>query len=420
MKKRKKFNGLAKFHEISGNTGEAFEEDREGHYGGYDASYLVGHSEYGTELEAAAKKAGIVPDTPFAAKTLKIFANGHIKELEVAETGTAFMEIDSGFTIVLQPMGNFAWSNEEWEDARAHLDFIMKIIKGKLELNPEWYLGSNKPNWIIVPDEEDHMYVVDSKTCQDEFSPAWDQRNDLKVKIGGLKNGVCPIAYYDQMQFYCTVCNIDGAVIMASIGNNKVDDYAQVYVPYDPEYGQHLLDTCQKVFDQIKAGKLPKVEDCADRVAAAEYLDKLYYKVNEKKALAKLKNSKWEDRFEQVRELDEEIDRIKASVEKEKELVNKAETQIRNLSRQRRAILLEPIEDIKDRKGYYYSDEYGNTHIVRFEQEMVWDYVTKQFFRKNAPEVYAEAEKLFSKRKTIHDCHSAVKSYTDEEDVGEE
>lgn len=426
-----KFNGRAEFHVIEGNTGESFAERRKGHYGGSNSSVLVGDNEYATELEGVAELAGMVPDGTHSKFTQKIFAIGHIFENPTAEVCVEFMRIDyPQFEIELHPMDKFEWTNDEWPDALAHLDFIVEIKKGKVVPNPEFYVGCGKPNWKIVPDEEDHRYICDSKTCQDEFVPTWNKRDENGVRIGGLSNGVCSKPYYDQLHFYMMVCNIDGGFIFGTLGGTKVTNYATVFVPCDIEYGQALMDECQRKFEMAKAGKLPKAADCKNPTKAAIFLEKLYSNVNQNLRLKKLTNSKWTEPFEKVASIDEEMETIRAGVEKEAKAVKAAEAQLERLRQQKKALLLEPVEDIKDRKGCYYTDENGNnTYVIEYVQEMKWDYLTKEFFAEKAQELsaefgidnfYEEAERLFSQKKAKYTRHSAVKErYDDEEDEAE-
>ena len=402
------FNGKTKYCKINGNTGEDFAERRKNGYGGSDAPYLCGVSKWGSTMEMAATKLGM-GEKPYPGKrTEKIWLQGHLDEENILEKCAGFMQIDSGFSMEIHPCGEYEWTNDEWPDAKAHIDGILEVEKGRIAPNPKFYIGSKEPNWTIEPDTENHRYVVDAKTCQDPRVPAWDERDDNGVKTGGLKNGACPLDYCVQLHFYMMVCNIDGALIFGSVGKNNVDDYVQVFVPLVFDEGQKIMDTCQHVFDLVKSGRLPKLEDCKDREKSALYLEKLYPKINEHLKIKKLKDKKWEEQFREINAIDSEINKLKASVAAERKMVDTVDAQIKRLREQRKALLLEPIEEIKDRKGCYYTDEYGNTSVVEYVQEMKWDYVTKEFFATKAPELFAEAEKLFTQRKVKYTPHPAV------------
>ena len=396
-----RFNGRCSWRQIEGNTGESFENRRRDYYGGSDAPAICGVSKYKTSLRALAQKAGDIPEDSVSKKKAKIFANGHIKELEVATTGVEFMKIDSGFDIILHPCDKLEWLNDEWPHARGHLDFVVEVIKGRIIENPDFYVGGPEPNWKIIPDDENHMYVADSKTVQGDYGKAWNERDASGVSIGGLSNGVCPLPYWVQLHFYMTLCNIDGGLIFGSIGNNSVDDYATVFVPFDAEAGQTIMDTCERRFTDALNGKFPKLGECGDKDMAARDIAALY-PVNPAKSVQRLKGRKWTKHFREVADIEKQIEDLKESIAEESAKVASIKKEIDALREKRRTMLLEPIESVKDAKGCYFTDEYGETTVIEYRSKPVWNCESKEAYRDAIrqldPEKAAELEAAYTTR----------------------
>jgi len=402
-----------------GNTGEDFENARK-HGADGTIPQATGLSEaaawndddnYETVRMHAGRKNGTFPAEHIGRSKKIRFAEGHKFEKETAEMNTMIMELDSGLKIDCLDASQEEWRNDAWPSICAHLDFLLVVHKGKAILNPNFVIGGPEKNYKLIPDANDHTYIADAKTVQSFFGSNWAERDENGVPIGGLKYGIAPTHYRQQQLGYCGICHIEGAFLLGWKGEFGEHNYAQVFIPYDKEEAETILDQVEKRNTESRDGIIPAVADCKDVKKAIHELPLQFPDVNVKKKTHELKDEKWKKSFERLGQIDEEtanidsiikpyIDELKKKVADETGLkVKSASITIKeksDLTDERKDILMLPLEEVKNGPSCYFVDkDTGDFFLIEYGAGVKWDKATKAAIAEDYPEVFEGLKQRF-------------------------
>lgn len=406
---------------VENNAGEAFSNMRKHGADGkiaqaYGCSALtdwLGQSKYQSERMTAAIANGSVKAPKISKTQQKIFDTGHDYEKSIAIHNCRIMSIDAGIEVQAIDASQDEFRNTAWPSLAAHLDFIVLVKKGRIILNPGYVIGGPEKNYLIVPDTEDHIYVGDSKSVQSNFGVNWSEKDDDGLPIGGLKWGICPTHYRQQMLGYMACCHIEGAIIFGACGFQDYE-HAQVFIPYNKEEAEAILDEVERKNWEAMNGIIPSVRECADVAKAISELPLMYPDVNRGKTLLKLGKKKWADTFKRLLEIKGEIADLETQLKPYKEeMIQKiadelgltatissiSAKEIKELKDERDKLLMLPLDEVKDAPGCTFKDEEGYVHELTYSSGIKWDKFSKAAVAEDYPEVAEDLRQRFPERK---------------------
>ena len=406
------------------NSGKAFEDARRHGADGTipqatglsEASSWCGDNHYESERMHAGRKNGMfIPETIGKRKKLD-FGRGHIFERPVAEVNALIMSLDSGFEIEVIDASKEEWRNDAWPSHAAHLDFFLKIKKGRAIPNPDFVIGGPEKNFKIIPDTKDHIYIADSKTVRSGFVNAWSEKDENGIPIGGMANGIAPTSYRQQQLGYCGICHIEGAFLLAHKGGYDEYDFAQVFIPYDKEEAEAILDECERRNQESYHGIIPSVRECKDVGLAISELPLQFPDVNIGKKELELDAAKWKVSMDRIVEID---GRLKEVNEQLKPLITEFKNKVfdelgekvansisvdtketKSLKEEKKLLIALPLEEVQDGPGCFYKDpDSGMVVRISYSAGVKWDDNAKKAIAEDYPEVYEDLRHRFPERK---------------------
>lgn len=419
----------------TGNSGAEFEQVRQHGADGSvpqatglsEAAAWNGDSKYESERMHAGRKNGMFRPEYIGAKKKLDFGRGHIFEKPVAECNALIMSIRTGFNVEVVDASREEWrcQGAGWDSICAHLDFFAKIERGKAILNPNFVIGGPEPNYLIVPDAQDHWYIADAKTCRSTFINKWKETDENGIPIGGMANGIAPTEYRQQMLGYMGICHIDGAFLLAHKGGYGEDDFAQVFIPYDKDEAEAILDECERMNQASYKGIIPSVNDCKDVSLAISELPLQFPDVNTGKKKPSLGRD-WKVSFDRILEIDKEVNEIGEKIKPLlTEFKNKVKDELgervassisidtettKKLKKEKADILAKALEVVQDAPGCTFVDDTGDVCTIDFPAGIKWDATTKNAIRDDYPEVYEDLKVRFPERKAKYSRTPAEKA----------
>ena len=417
----KEFEKLRK-HGVGGDIAQA--------YGGSSISDWVGDSIYSTERMTAGRANGTFAPEVISKSKQAVFDTGHDYEKSIAVHNCRLMSIKFGIEVVPIDASAQEFRNSEWPSMAAHLDFFIKVIKGKIIENPNFVIGGPEKNYLIIPDNADHAYIADSKSVQSRFGSNWAEDDENGIPCGGMKNGVCPTHYRQQMLAYMATLMptgmIEGAMILGACGFAE-KDHAQVFVPYVKEEAEALMYEVEKRNAASLHGHIPSVRECKDVAKAIEELPLQYPDVNRSKKKLSLDPAKWKVSFDRVVEIDERLSQIDADLKPLKDefkqkvfdtlgvkmagslSVNTVES--KELKEERSQILMLPLEEVQDAPGCTFIDpDSGDVVKLDYSSGVKWTDPTKKAIMEDYPEIYEDLRVRFPERKPSYSREFADRS----------
>ena len=392
-------------------------------YGGSTVTDWVGDSIYASERMTAGRANGTFAPEHISKSKQAVFDTGHDYEKAIAQHNCRLMTIKYGIECIAIDASKEEYRNSAWPSMAAHLDFFLKVVKGKIVENPNFVIGGPENNYLIVPDNTDHLYIADSKSVQSRFGSNWNEEEPKGVPSGGLKNGVCPTHYRQQMLAYMATLMpsgmIEGAIIFGACGFSE-REHAQVFVPYVQEEAEALMDEVERRNAASLRGQIPSVRDCKDVGRAIEELPLQFPDVNRSKKKLELDPAKWKVSFDRILEIDErckEIDKelkpLKDEFKKKVEdtlgvklagsiSVNTEES--KKLKDERSQILMMPLEEVQDAPGCFMVDpDTGDIVTLDYSSGIKWDAKSKSAVADDYPEIFDDLRHRFPERKPSYD-----------------
>ena len=429
------FKGKVSAIKIAGNTGADFEQKIRKHgadgsiaqaYGGSSITDWVGDSIYATERMTAGRANGTFAPEHISKAKQAVFDTGHDYEKSIAIHNCRIMSIKSGIEIIYHDASKEEFRNDAWPSMAAHLDFFIQVVNGKIELNPNYVIGGPEKNYIIVPSNKDHWYIGDSKSVQSRFGSNWAEKDSDGIPVGGMKYGICPTHYRQQMLGYMATVHMEGALILGACGFAE-DDHAQVFVPYNKEEAEALLDEVERRNAASYSGSIPSVRECKDVAKAIEELPLQFPDVNKGKKLLELEQKKWKVSFDRIIEIDKEVAEIS---DKLKPLVQDFKNRVRDelgerlagsvsvdtetskkLKDERKQIIMLPLEEVQDAPGCFYKDkDTGDVVTIMYSSGIKWDQKAKGAVADDYPELFEDLRHRFPERKPSYSREAAGKT----------
>lgn len=401
-------------------------------YGGSSISDWVGDSIYSTERMTAGRANGTFAPEHVSKAKQAVFDTGHDYEKSIAVHNCRLLSIKFGIDVIPIDASKEEYRNSEWPSMAAHLDFFLKVVRGKIIENPNFVIGGPEKNFLIVPDNSDHYYIADSKSVQSRFGANWAEDDENGIPCGGMKNGICPTHYRQQMLAYMATLMptgyIEGAMILGACGFSE-RDHAQVFVPYVQEEAEALMYEVEKRNNASFHGQIPSVRDCKDIEKAIGELPQQYPDVNIKKKMLSLDPAKWKVSFDRVVEIDKRIseidDQLKPLKEEFKQKVFDAcgvkmagslsvnTIESKALKDERSQILMMPLEDVQDGPGCTFIDpDSGDVVRIDYSAGIKWTDPTKKAIMEDYPEIFEDLRHRFPERKPSYSRDSADRSKT--------
>ena len=434
-----KFKGkVAAYPMPVGNAGEEFQKLRKHGvngdiaqaYGGSSIADWVGDSIYSSERMTAGRANGTFAPEVISKSKQAVFDTGHDYEKSIAVHNCRLMSIKSGIDVIPIDASKEEYRNSEWPSMAAHLDFFIKVVKGKIIENPNFVIGGPEKNYLIVPDNGDHFYIADSKSVQSRFGSNWAEDDENGIPCGGMKYGICPTHYRQQMLAYMATLMptgmIEGAMILGACGFSE-KDHAQVFVPYVQEEAEALMYEVEKRNNDSLHGHIPSVRDCKDIGKAIEELPLQYPDVNLNKKPLALDPGKWKVSFDRIVEIDKRLSEIDAQLKPLKEefkqkifdvlgvkmagsiSVNTVES--KELKDERSQILMMPLEEVQDAPGCTFIDpDSGDVVKLEYSAGIKWTDPTKRAIQDDYPEIFEDLRHRFPERKPSYSRDSADRS----------
>lgn len=459
---------------IGGNTGESFQDARahgaDGSiaqaFGCSKLSAWLGDDSYESERLCAGRANGTYAPEYIGAEKNVLLQTGHDyedavlalhqqklveqrwKEAKMRHNGN-IMSIRERCEVIIHPTPNEEYRNDAWPDCAAHIDCFIQVVKGEIILNPNFVIGGPEKNYKIIPAAEDHWYVGDAKTCQSHFSSNWQDWQEVdgnKIPSGGMKFGIAPTHYRQQMLGYLTILGplkkFEGAMLLASKSDCLSEEgHAQVFIPYDEQAqteGEWIMDEVSRKNRDSMNGILPDVTECKDVEKAISELPLMYPDVNKNKKMVELNKDKWKASFDRIKEIADEqaelsalvkpyIDEMRAKLKDElgitlgsisPEITRRIDEngttrtiQSKKLKDEKDSILTLLLEDVQDAPSCYYVDEYtdettgesrSDVYIVEYGSGsgggVKWTTPTKAAIQEDYPEIFEDLKHRFPDR----------------------
>lgn len=390
------------------NSGPEFEAARnhgtdgaiEQAFGSSDVGTYMGDNKYKSARQLAGEKNGTFNPKKPSIEQAFAMAQGHIYERTCAEACALIMSLETGFEVIAHPAGETEFRNVQWEDYNGHIDFLLEVRSGKIIPNPNFYVGGPEKNWVIIPDAEDHWYIADSKTVMSPFGANWSQVDENGIPVGGLKNGVAPDNYYDQMQSYMAALNIDGAMLFGMCkADLTLNSYAQVFVPYNKEKAEELMDTAQEINTRSQNGDIPAVKECKNKELAITELARQFPVTDRKRKFPVLDADEWlpvtsriEEIYKKINELDEEVE--ENTPESLKELIKAVEAEKKTLKEEAKLLLQSTIEVIGDAAcGWFKDPDTGDIIKIELSRRPNMQEEPRNYIKRFYPDLYDELQR---------------------------
>lgn len=409
---------------VDSNAGDAFSNMRKHGADGtiaqaYGCSALtdwLGEGNYQSEMLTAARANGSVKPEKISKAQQKVFDTGHDYEKSIAVHNCRIMEINSGIKVIPHDASMDEYRNSAWPSLAAHLDFIVEVVGGKIIPNPAYVIGGPEKNYLIVPDTESHFYVGDSKSVQSNFGTNWSEKDDTGLPIGGMRWGIAPTHYRQQMLGYMAACHLDGAILFAACGFQDYE-HAQVFIPYDKDEAEAILDEVERKNWAALHGMIPSVSDCVDVEKAISELPLMYPDVNKNKKIHALDPAVWKKTFDRIDRIDLEKGDLESQLKPLKEEFKQkvadetgmeissfsvSTKQLDKLKKERSDLLMEPLEEVQDGPGCSYVDEDGVLHTIEYSSGIKWDKYSKAAVEEDYPELAEDLRQRFPERKPTY------------------
>lgn len=375
-------------------------------YGGSAITDWLGDSQYATERMTAGRANGTFAPESISKSKQIVFDTGHDYEDAIAIHNCRIMTIESGIEVIAHSAADVEYRNDAWPSMAAHLDFIVQVVGGEIIPNPAYVIGGSEKNYKIIPAAEDHFYVGDSKSVQSRFGANWAEKDQNGIPVGGMKYGICPTHYRQQMLGYMATCHIDGAIIFAACGFERYD-HAQVFIPYDKDEAEAIMDEVERKNDDSFHGIIPSVVDCKDVAKAISELPLQYPDVNMNKKQLELDKTKWKATIDRIDEIDAELAILSASIKPAQDALKqqlKTETdRIDELKKERSNLIMMPLEDVKDGPGCYYIDDTTKDVVtIMYGSGIKWDKYAKSAVAEDYPELFEDLRHRFPERKPTY------------------
>lgn len=415
------FSKLRK-HGVNGDIAQA--------YGGSQISDWIGDSIYSSERMTAGRANGTFAPEYISKSKQAVFDTGHDYEKAIAIHNCRLMSIKFGIDVIPIDASKEEYRNSAWPSMAAHLDFFIKVVKGKIIGNPSFVIGGPEKNFLIVPDNADHLYIADSKSVQSRFGSNWAEDDENGIPCGGMKNGICPTHYRQQMLAYMATLMptgmIEGAMILGACGFSE-RDHAQVFVPYAKEEAEAMMDEVERRNNASLHGQIPSVRECKDVAKAIEELPLQYPDVNQGKKKLALDPSKWKVSFDRILEIDKRVKEIDTELKPLKDefkqkvfddlgyelagsiSVNTKES--KKLKDERSQILMMPLEEVQDAPGCTFIDpDNGDLVTIDYPSGIKWTDPTKRAIADDYPEIFEDLRHRFPERKPSYSRESSERS----------
>lgn len=405
----------------------------------------LGDDKYESERMVAGRANGTFPEEVIGSDKRIVMDTGHDFEEAVLATGAVklmqerwkearlkhggtIMSIRDHIEVIVHPTPREEYRNSAYPDFAAHIDGFIQVVKGRIVLNPAFVIGGPEKNYIILPDSEDHWYIADAKTCQSSFSTNWTERDENGTPVGGMKFGVAPTHYRQQLLGYLGILaplhRFEGAMLLAS-KSDHLDEHghAQVFIPFDEDAqaeAEAILDEVSRKNRDSYNGRIPSVAECKDVARAIAELPLQYPDVNAGKKVLELEPSKWRisvnrliEIKKEIAKIDEQLSPIKAEIKQlvEDRLGDKIAGSItlntktrKELTDEYDKILLLSLEDIQDAPGAFYIDpDTGITASFSAPGGLKMTSATEQAIKDDYPEIYEDLKARFPSRKVKFD-----------------
>lgn len=407
---------------VASNSGEAFSKMRKHGadgsipqaYGGSSLSDWLGDSVWDTERMTAGRANGMFAPEVISKSKQITFDIGHDFEDAIALHNVKIMSVESGIQVLLHDASQEEFRNDAWPSMAAHLDFWIQVVKGEIIPNPAFVVGGPEKNYKIVPSADDHWYIADSKSVQSRFRPNWMEKDENGLPIGGMKYGICPTHYRQQMLGYMATCKVEGAVILAACGFER-DDFAQIFVPYDKEEAEAIMDEVERRNYESYKGIIPSVADCKNVALAIAELPLQYPDTNRDKKILSLDPAKWGAKINRIKEIDDELKKLEAVIKPAedalKEQLKKEKKAVEELKAEKSKLLMLPLEEVQDGPGCTYIDpDSGDVVTIAYGCGIKWDKSPKTALADDYPEVFDDLRRRFPERKPTYKRQSSDKS----------
>ena len=214
-----KSRGQVSVHVIKDNTGDEFQAIKNSSIGPSQGPAWMGDSHYATERMVAGRAFGAFAPEYIGTSKQIVLQTGHSYEDAILMTHQQklieerwkearmnhhgkILSIREHANVIIHPTPSEEYRNTDWPDYKAHCDCFIQVVKGKIIPNPNFVIGGKEKNFKIITDAEDHWYIGDAKSCQSNFSTNWSETDEHGIPVGGMKNGVAPTPYREQLLQY--------------------------------------------------------------------------------------------------------------------------------------------------------------------------------------------------------------------------
>ena len=194
---------------------------------------------------------------------------------------------------------------------------------------------------------------------------------------------------------------IEGAYLFAGWGFTPDTDFAEIYVPRDPDLGAKILAGCEDVVAAAEKGLLPTNSNVADPEVLQRSNATLYGGISPTLPAKEFKGVRKEKMLEKLSEINEQLKQGRSSLKKirdghvteeEKDIADRQ----RELEKEKQLILDKILEASKDNDGAFLKGK-ENDYTVNVSRDFGVDKSSKEFLKENYPEAYEALRQLSPK-----------------------